>query len=124
MIEIAKVKEKLVSYITNQIDVLGESNTAIKLVKPLAKRAVINHIDSFDKFINAIAKDGKVDVEGILTEEIEIIKSIDNFDFTIPYLGDGNISSGNITLSIPFINKGIVFNQSDLETFKQLLIQE
>lgn len=124
MIEVAKVKEKLVSYITNQIDVLGESNTAIKLVKPLAKRAVINHIDSFDKFINAIAKDGKVDVEGILTEEMEIIKSIDNFDFTIPYLGDGNISAGNITLSIPFINKGIVFNQSDLETFKQLLIQE
>lgn len=124
MIEVAKVKEKLVSYITNQIDVLGESNTAIKLVKPLAKRAVINHIDSFDNFINAIAKDGKVDVEGILTEEMEIIKSIDNFDFTIPYLGDGNISSGNITLSIPFINKGIVFNQSDLETFKQLLIQE
>ena len=124
MIEVAKVKEKLVSYITNQIDVWGESNTAIKLVKPLAKRAVINHIDSFDNFINAIAKDGKVDVEGILTEEMEIIKSIDNFDFTIPYLGDGNISSGNITLSIPFINKGIVFNQSDLETFKQLLIQE
>ena len=31
---------------------------------------------------------------------------------------------GNVTLSIPFINKGIVFNQSDLETFRQLLIQE
>lgn len=38
--------------------------------------------------------------------------------------GDGNISRGNVTLSIPFINKGIVFNQSDLETFRQLLIQE
>lgn len=33
----------------------------------------------------------------------------------------GNISNGNITLSIPFINKGIMFNQSDLETFRQLL---
>lgn len=38
--------------------------------------------------------------------------------------GAGNISRGNVTLSIPFINKGIVFNQSDLETFRQLLIQE
>lgn len=36
-------------------------------------------------------------------------------------LGNGNISNGNITLSIPFINKGIMFNQSDLETFRQLL---
>lgn len=50
--------------------------------------------------------------------------SIDNYDFTIPFIGDGNISRGNVTLSIPFINKGIVFNQSDLETFRQLLIQE
>ena len=81
----------------------------------------INNIDSFDKFINAIAKDGKIDIEGIVDEEIEIIKSIPNFDFSIPVLGNGNISNGNITISIPFINKGIMFNQSDLETFRQLL---
>lgn len=43
------------------------------------------------------------------------------FDFSIPVLGNGNISNGNITISIPFINKGIMFNQSDLETFRQLL---
>lgn len=82
---------------------------------------IINNIDSFDKFINAIAKDGKIDIEGIVDEEIEIIKSIPNFDFSIPVLGNGNISNGNITISIPFINKGIMFNQSDLETFRQLL---
>lgn len=70
---------------------------------------------------NTIAKDGKIDIEGIVDEEIEIIKSIPNFDFNIPVLGNGNISNGNITLSIPFINKGIMFNQSDLETFRQLL---
>lgn len=71
--------------------------------------------------MNTIAKDGKIDIEGIVDEEIEIIKSIPNFDFNIPVLGNGNISNGNITLSIPFINKGIMFNQSDLETFRQLL---
>ena len=118
MVEVSVVKQKLQDYIVNQIDVLGESNPAIKLVKPLAKRAIIN---SFDKFINAIAKDGKIDIEGIVDEEIEIIKSIPNFDFSIPVLGNGNISNGNITISIPFINKGIMFNQSDLETFRQLL---
>lgn len=81
----------------------------------MAKRAIINNIDSFDKFINTIAKDGKIDIEGIVDEEIEIIKSIPNFDFNIPVLGNGNISNGNITLSIPFINKGIMFNQSDFD---------
>lgn len=58
----------------NQIDVLGESNPAIKLVKPLAKRAIINNIDSFDKFINAIAKDGKIDIEGIVDERMLLMR--------------------------------------------------
>lgn len=103
-----------IDYIVNQIDILGESNPAIKLVKPLAKRAIINNIDSFDKFINTIAKDGKIDIEGIVDEEIEIIKSIPNFDFSIPVLGNGNISNGNITISIPFINKGITTTTKEM----------
>lgn len=46
MVEVSVVKQKLQDYIVNQIDILGESNPAIKLVKPLAKRAIINNIDS------------------------------------------------------------------------------
>lgn len=123
MVDINIVKEKLQDYIIGQIDILGESNPAIKLVKPLAKRALVNNIDGFDKFLNAIANNGKIDVEGIINEEIEIINTIPNYDFDIPVLGSGNISNGNITISIPFINKGLIFNQVDLETFKQLLIK-
>lgn len=125
MVQIDKVKTKIEEYILSQIDSLGTTNPAIKLVKPLAKRAISNHMDGINKFLVRIADaDGNIDVEGIISEEIEIINSIDNYDFAIPFLGEGNISKGNVTLSIPFINKGIVFNQSDLETFRQLIIQE
>ena len=68
MVQLDKVKIKIQEYILSQIDNLGTTNPAIKLVKPLAKRAIVNNMDG--------------------------------------------------------INKGIVFNQSDLETFRQLLIQE
>lgn len=125
MVQLDKVKIKIQEYILSQIDSLGATNPAIKLVKPLAKRAIVNNMDGIDKWLRKIADaDGNIDIDGIVTEEIEIINSIDNYDFTIPLIGDGNISRGNVTLSIPFINKGIVFNQSDLETFRQLLIQE
>ena len=113
--------------LTDQIQYLEEQKRLIEARQKQIQQAangqqtLINNIDSFDKFINTIAKDGKIDIEGIVDEEIEIIKSIPNFDFNIPVLGNGNISNGNITLSIPFINKGIMFNQSDLETFRQLL---
>jgi hypothetical protein len=46
MVDVSVVKQKLQDYIINQIDILGESNPAIKLVKPLAKRAIINNIDT------------------------------------------------------------------------------
>lgn len=53
-----------------------------------------------------ISTDDKIkELNTYVDEEIEIIKSIPNFDFNIPVLGNGNISNGNITISIPFINK-------------------
>lgn len=41
---------------------MGESSPAIRLLTPLAKRAIMNNIDSFDKFLKPIAdKDGMID---------------------------------------------------------------
>lgn len=38
---------------------MGESSPAIRLLIPLAKRAITNNINSFDKFLRPIAdKDG------------------------------------------------------------------
>lgn len=96
-------------------DVNGKANAGLTL------GIIGTALGAWALFGNRRSADGKIDIEGIVDEEIEIIKSIPNFDFNIPVLGNGNISNGNITLSIPFINKGIMFNQSDLETFRQLL---
>lgn len=78
----------------NALQSMGESSPAIRLLIPLAKRAITNNINSFDKFLKPIAdKDGMIDIEGIFDEEMEIINNIDNFDFDIPFIGGGNISS-------------------------------
>ena len=73
MVDVETVKQKLAEYLMKQIDTLGEVNPAMKLMKPLAKRVISNRIDSFDKFLNSISKDGKLDVDGILSEEIEVV---------------------------------------------------
>lgn len=124
MIEISKVKEAIGEYIVKQLNVMGDKSPAIKLITPLAKRAIANNINSFDKFILPLAdKDGKIDIEGIFDEEMEIIESIDNFNFTIPFIGDGNIANGIVSLDIPYVNKGIALNRTDFETLKELIIQ-
>lgn len=67
-------------------------------------------------------KDGMIDIEGIFDEEMEIINNIDNFDFDIPFIGGGNISKGIISLEVPYVNKIIALNQTDLEVLKESLI--
>lgn len=72
MVEINSVKEVIKDYIVKQLISMGESSPAIRLLTPLAKRAIMNNIDSFDKFLKPIAdKDGMIDIEGIFDEEID-----------------------------------------------------
>lgn len=87
------------------------------------ERAITNNINSFDKFLKPIAdKDGMIDIEGIFDEEMEIINNIDNFNFDIPFIGGGNISKGIISLEVPYVNKIVALNQTDLEVLKESLI--
>lgn len=110
-------------YIIKQLVSMGESSPAIRLLIPLAKRAITNNINSFDKFLKPIAdKDGMIDIEGIFDEEMEVINNIDNFNFDIPFIGDGNISKGIISLEVPYVNKIVALNQTDLEVLKKSLI--
>ena len=49
MVQLDKVKIKIQEYILSQIDSLGATNPAIKLVKPLAKRAIVNNMDGDER---------------------------------------------------------------------------
>lgn len=56
MVEINSVKEVIKDYIVKQLISMGESSPAIKLLTPLAKRAIMNNIDSFDKILKAYCR--------------------------------------------------------------------
>lgn len=54
-----------------EIAPLTQEQQNMLLITPLAKRAIMNNIDSFDKFLKPIAdKDGMIDIEGIFDEEM------------------------------------------------------
>lgn len=64
MVEIGNVKEVIKDYIIKQLVSMGESSPAIRLLIPLAKRAITNNINSFDKFLKPIAdKDGMINAQ-------------------------------------------------------------
>lgn len=119
--------EKMTNSIDEQIAFLQSQKQAIneayrRNAIPNANNGTTN-IDSFDKFLKPIAdKDGMIDIEGIFDEEMEVINNIDNFDFDIPFIGGGNISKGIISLEVPYVNKIVALNQTDLEILKESLI--
>lgn len=60
MVEINSVKEVIKDYIIKQLVSMGESSPAIRLLILLAKRAITNNINSFDKFLKPIADKDEV----------------------------------------------------------------
>lgn len=113
MVEIGNVKEVIKDYIIKQLVSMGESSPAIRLLIPLAKRAITNNINSFDKFLRPIAdKDGMIDIEGIFDEKMEVINNIDNFNFDIPFEEwfGGNIDNKVFESAITFWFKDVDFD--------------
>ena len=85
MVEIGNVKEVIKDYIIKQLVSMGESSPAIRLLIPLAKRAITNNINSFDKFLKPIAdKDGMIDIEGISKLKLSILLIISISSSNIP----------------------------------------
>ena len=75
------------------------------------------------KALDLIAdENGNVDVEGILTEMMENLMTTQPFTFKTSFVGDIEVGNGNIKLNIPLTDKRLVFNMTDLENFKEMLI--
>ena len=86
MVEIGNVKEVIKDYIIKQLVSMGESSPAIRLLIPLAKRAITNNINSFDKFLKPIAdKDGMIDILASVFDSFKDSKGVifDGFPRTI-----------------------------------------
>ena len=66
-------------------------------------------------------KDGKVDIEGILSESIDnlVVAQIKKY----PNVFNGvEIGGGTIKINIPSFDKQLVFDYNDIETFKQNIL--
>lgn len=121
--EISRVVDKAREYVINQVNILAKTNPLISFTKPLIVRIIDNNIDKANKTLSLLAdKDGNIDVESLMTEMIESVMNTKPFNIHTSFIGDINIGDGRIILNMPFTDKNIVFNQSDLESLKNTLI--
>ena len=124
MIDRKVIIDKLVSFVDTKLSEMSASNPFIIIIRPIVARVVNNNIEKVDSILKLVQdKDGKVDIEGILSEMTDnlIVAQIKKYP---NILGGVELGNGSIKVNIPFLDKAIIFDSSDIEAFKQNLISK
>ena len=123
MVTIMQLTDNLRAYITSQLDTMSKNTPMIGFMKPLITRALDKNFNKITKILDLIANnEGKIDIENILAEMIENVMTTNPFTFKTSFIGDIEIGGGQIKLNLPFTNKKLVLDMTDLEAFKETLI--
>lgn len=114
--------ENLQRYVDIQIAEMARTNPMIGFMKPLISRAATNAIGKADKALSLLAdKDGNIDVGTILTEMTESLMTTQPFTINTSFIGDIVVGNGTIKVGIPYTERNLVFNSSDLQNLREVL---
>ena len=123
MVTIMQLIDNLRAYVATQLDTMSKNTPMIGFMKPLITRALDKNFSKVTKALDLIANDeGKIDIENILTEMMDNVMNTNPFTFKTSFIGDVEIGGGQIKFNLPFTNKRLVLDMTDLEAFKEMLI--
>ncbi len=122
MIERKVIIDKVVELANNKILEFASNSPFSFIIKPYMARLINNYIGKLDNLLKPIEdKDGKIDIEGILSESMDnlIIAQAKKYNIL-----DGiEIGNGTIKISIPSFSKDLVFDTNDIELLKENLMK-
>lgn len=122
-------KEQLIDnlrrYIDTQINVMSKTTPVINFMRPLLTRAMDNNIHKVSRLLDMVTdSEGTIDVDNILTEMISSVVNTEPFILNTSFIGDVEMGGGSIKINLPFVDKRLVLDKSDLETFKEMLMNK
>lgn len=122
-------KEQLIDnlrrYIDTQINVMSKTTPVINFMRPLLIRTMDNNIHKVSRLLDMVTdSEGTIDVDNILTEMISSVVNTEPFILNTSFIGDVEMGGGSIKINLPFVNKRLVLDKSDLETFKEMLMNK
>lgn len=122
MITVPRLIENLQRYVDMQVVEMARTNPMISFMKPVITRAASNAISRADKTLLLLAdKEGNIDIESILSEMTESLMTTQPFTIHTSFIGDIVIGNGTIKVGIPFTERNLVFNSSDLQNLREML---
>lgn len=117
-----QIVKGITDFVNNKITDITAQNPLMNVFRPVITRAVNNNLNKLDKVLKLIQdSNGNIDVENILNEMIDnlIVSKVQQYP---DVLGGVTIGDGNIKIGLPLINKVIVLDASDINEFKETLI--
>lgn len=122
MITVPRLIENLQRYVDMQVVEMARTNPMISFMKPVITRAASNAISRADKTLLLLAdKEGNIDIESILSEMTESLMTTQPFTIHTSFIGDIVVGNGTIKVEIPFTERNLVFNSSDLQNLREML---
>lgn len=110
------------SFLDNKINSFCCSNPLLGLFKPVIKRVVDNNVSKLYSKVSLLAdSNGNIDVENILPEMLDTLKTMEPYNIKTELLGDIVIGKGSIVLNIPMTDRVLVIDSNDLNELVNLL---
>lgn len=107
--------EEILKFINSKIADISSSNLLFDIVaKPYLSKIVDTNVSKLDKALSLITDDkGMVDADGLLNDMIDrLIVSKANT------INGVTIGEGSIKITIPFMNKTVIFDKDDFNELK------
>ena len=107
--------EEILKFINTKITDISSNNPLFDIVaKPYISKVITNNVSKLDKGLSLIVDDkGMVDADGLLTDMIDrLIVSKANT------INGVTIGEGSVKITIPFMNKTVVFDKDDFNELK------
>lgn len=109
-------------YVSMHINTITNGNPMLAFVKPLLVRIADNYIDKLALPLSLLAdKDGNIDIQSLLSDMTHSLLVAEPFTLDTSFIGPIYIGNGTISFNIPYINKQLVFNASDVDKLKEIL---
>ena len=118
-----EVSKRIIDGISRGIDFYGAKIPILNFFKPVITRMADKYIMELDKGLSFISINDSVDLDKILEETINTLKTTEPFKIKTNLIGDIDICQGKVKFTIPFTEERLVLNIEDLENIKKMILE-
>lgn len=123
MITAKDVKEKLTTFLGEEVTKISNSNPMIAFFKPIIDRIINGNINKLDDMLKLLENDkGHIDVTHILSEMTNSLMTTQPFTLDVGLFGNIEIGNGIVKMDVPFTDKSITLNSDDITRFRRMFL--